>query len=73
MKFSSRDAANFDPRNPGYKINNAGWEAPLLAKTVAPEAIHFNNSLHYDLHNLYGTFPSRKIIELIWQATVNPS
>lgn len=45
---------DFDPRNPAYRINNAGWEAPLATKTVGPETLHFNNTLHYDLHNLYG-------------------
>jgi alpha-glucosidase (family GH31 glycosyl hydrolase) len=47
-----------DPRNPAYKINNAGWEAPLILKTVSPDAQHFNKTLHYDLHNLYGHMES---------------
>ena len=45
---------SFDPLNPSYKINNAGNEAPLKVKTVSPDALHYNNTLHYDVHNLYG-------------------
>ena len=44
----------FDPRNPAYRINNAGWEAPLMTQTVAPDALHYNNTIHYHVHNLYG-------------------
>lgn len=45
---------DFDVNNPSYKINNGGWEGPLTFRTVPPDAVHYNNSLHYDLHNLYG-------------------
>jgi hypothetical protein len=63
-----------DPRNPLYKINNAGHEAPLLAKTVSAEALHFNNTLHYNLHNLYGIIihPFGVHSHSV-QATANPS
>jgi len=47
-------SADFDPNRPGYKINNGGWEGPLTFRTVGPDALHYNNVLHYDLHNLYG-------------------
>ncbi len=43
-----------DPRNPAYRINNFGSEAPLRLKTVSPEAVHYNDTLHYDVHNIYG-------------------
>jgi alpha-glucosidase (family GH31 glycosyl hydrolase) len=38
----------------GYKINNFGRELPLETKTVSPDALHYNNTLHYSVHNLYG-------------------
>lgn len=50
----SSSTGGFDPLNPAYKINNAGWEAPLALKTVSPDALHYNNTLHYNVHNLYG-------------------
>lgn len=37
-----------------YKINNAGYEAPLDLKTVSPDALHRNGDIEYDVHNLYG-------------------
>jgi hypothetical protein len=54
MRFIPQ-SSSFDPSNPSYKINNAGSEAPLLTRTVSADAVHFNNTLHYNLHNLYGT------------------
>lgn len=53
-KHTSFEDDSFDPRNPLYKINNAGSQAPLQVKTVSADARHYNNTLHYDLHNLYG-------------------
>ncbi|KAI3641242.1 hypothetical protein MIR68_000714 [Amoeboaphelidium protococcarum] len=44
-----------DAANPQYKIGNGGdSNMPLTFKTVAPDARHYNNTLHYNLHNLYG-------------------
>ena len=39
---------------PPYMINNSGRRAPLGEKTVSPSAIHYNDIVHYDAHNLYG-------------------
>jgi alpha-glucosidase (family GH31 glycosyl hydrolase) len=50
----SADNDEFNPNSPGYKINNAGWEAPLDTATVSADALHHNNTLHYNVHNLYG-------------------
>eukprot|EP00003_Mantamonas_plastica_P004102 TRINITY_DN1320_c1_g1_i5.p1 TRINITY_DN1320_c1_g1~~TRINITY_DN1320_c1_g1_i5.p1 ORF type:complete len:674 (+),score=235.30 TRINITY_DN1320_c1_g1_i5:138-2024(+) len=46
--------SGFDPNNPPYAINNQNSQAPLDQKTIAPDAVHHNGVLEYNIHNLYG-------------------
>lgn len=54
IQYAFNHSAEFDPRNPKYRINNFGSELHLNTKSAPVDALHYNNQLHYDLHNLYG-------------------
>eukprot|EP01018_Ginkgo_biloba_P029327 Gb_24066 [translate_table: standard] len=45
---------------PPYKINAAGIHRPLGKRTVPAGAVHYNDILEYNAHNLYG--PSEVIV-----------
>eukprot|EP01018_Ginkgo_biloba_P029325 Gb_01074 [translate_table: standard] len=40
--------------DPPYKINAAGIHRPLGKRTVPASAVHYNDILEYNAHNLYG-------------------
>ncbi|XP_024517857.1 probable alpha-glucosidase Os06g0675700 [Selaginella moellendorffii] len=40
--------------NPPYAINNAGTHRSLGGKTIPTSATHYNGTLEYNAHNLYG-------------------
>ncbi|KAH9288316.1 hypothetical protein KI387_032433 [Taxus chinensis] len=40
--------------DPPYKINAAGIHRPLGINTMAASAVHYNDILEYNAHNLYG-------------------
>eukprot|EP01018_Ginkgo_biloba_P029324 Gb_01073 [translate_table: standard] len=40
--------------DPPYKINAGGIHRPLGKLTLAASAVHYNNTLEYNAHNLYG-------------------
>lgn len=40
--------------DPPYKVNASGTHRPLGNKTMAASAVHYNNILEYNAHNLYG-------------------
>jgi alpha-D-xyloside xylohydrolase len=54
LVLQGKNNRKFDPRNPRYRINNFGSEAPLHYRTVSPEVTHFDGTLEYDAHNIYG-------------------
>jgi alpha-glucosidase (family GH31 glycosyl hydrolase) len=51
---SRRATAASNPANPPYAINNGGDRDPLNVKTLDMTAVHYNNTLEYDAHNLFG-------------------
>eukprot|EP01103_Thecamoeba_quadrilineata_P002341 TRINITY_DN12310_c0_g1_i1.p1 TRINITY_DN12310_c0_g1~~TRINITY_DN12310_c0_g1_i1.p1 ORF type:complete len:899 (-),score=146.47 TRINITY_DN12310_c0_g1_i1:76-2772(-) len=56
LKYRRRRSTDsgFNPNNPPYAINNMGSQAPLNYHTVSPDALHYNDVLEYNLHNMYG-------------------
>ncbi|KAL6079351.1 P-type domain-containing protein [Balamuthia mandrillaris] len=44
----------FNPNNPPYPINNKGDRLPLNTKTADMDARHYNNTLEYDVHSMFG-------------------
>ncbi|KAI9137036.1 glycosyl hydrolases family 31-domain-containing protein [Paraphysoderma sedebokerense] len=62
--FGTTNKNSVDPssdklNNPPYKIDNGGIRAPLTTKTYSMDARHFNGTLAYDVHNLYGFSESK--------------
>ena len=45
--------------NPPYAINNGGDTEPLYIKTLNMDATHYNNSLEYNVHNLFGLLEAK--------------
>jgi alpha-glucosidase (family GH31 glycosyl hydrolase) len=41
-------------KNNFYRINNCGDECPLNTKTLDTDVIHYNNTIHENIHNMYG-------------------
>eukprot|EP00252_Welwitschia_mirabilis_P005561 TRINITY_DN1602_c0_g2_i1.p1 TRINITY_DN1602_c0_g2~~TRINITY_DN1602_c0_g2_i1.p1 ORF type:complete len:511 (-),score=63.16 TRINITY_DN1602_c0_g2_i1:199-1731(-) len=40
--------------NPPYRINGSGEERPIGNKTVPASAVHYDGTIEYNAHNLYG-------------------
>ena len=55
----SAASAGTNVTNPPYAINNGGDTQPLYIKTLDMNAVHYNNSLEYDVHNLYGLLEAK--------------
>lgn len=49
-----RHGYKFMPNNPPYPINNENKTQPLWYKTTTMDARHYDDSLQYDMKNLYG-------------------
>lgn len=52
-------AAATNVENPPYAINNGGDTEPLYIKTLNMNATHYNNSLEYNVHNLFGLLEAK--------------
>jgi len=50
----SKSTRAFDPRSPPYNVNNRCSKQPLSTRTLPVEGTHYNGTLQYNAHSLYG-------------------
>ncbi len=60
-------SVKFDPNNPPYHIHNQGSQnTPLNSKTLDMDARHYNGTLEYNAHNLYGVLLGYTVL-CLWE------